>query len=148
MFFNAGDVADKAPDEMAKAEREGELDGFSYHGGLDLRHEGRIRPTSPAADMAIAYMESSIALCTAALATYGGRGTDDRLVPSVRQEAQACGGLGLFLFQMGEEPRGVDHLRQAVSLSRTATPDDDSQLLVCWLNIFGASLGARVNPNL
>jgi len=126
-----GNVARKAPNEMAKAERESReqkrLSGNTpSYGGLDLPPEGHISlPITPAAlsRLCITYMEAAIRICDAALAAAGGRGSlaaDDELrVPSLGLEVETRGYLGISLIILGEEPqRGLELERQAVALMR------------------------------
>jgi len=115
-------VANQAPDEMVKAERESReqesLGGSPSYGGLDLSQEGWVSlPTTPAAlsRLSLAYKEAAVAMCDAALAAAGGRDSptanDKRRVPSLVLEAQVCGHLGGSLYDLGERRRGVELLR-------------------------------------
>ena len=159
-----GNVARKAPNEMAKAERESReqerLSGTTPScGGLDLSQEGHISlPTSPAAlsRLRITYMEAAVALCDSARTAAGGRDSpaaaDERRVPSLGMEAEARGSLGVSLDELGVEPqRSLELLRQAVAMRRrgvqTAAPGDHAleekmSLAVCLLNL-GAVLDFR-----
>ena len=103
-----GSVANQAPDEMVKAERESReqerLGGSPSYWGLDLSQEGWVSlPTNPAAlsRLGTAYNEAAVATCDAALTAAGGRDSptanNERHVPSLVQEAQARGGLGISL---------------------------------------------------
>jgi len=103
-----GIVANQAPEEMAKAERESReqerLGGSPSYWGLDLSQEGWVSlPTNPAAlsRLGTAYNEAAVATCDAALTAAGGRDSptanNERHVPSLVQEAQARGGLGISL---------------------------------------------------
>jgi len=136
-----GDAANKAPSEMVSAEREireqERLGSSPSYGGLDLSQEGRIRlPTTRAAlhKLEFSYHEAAVALCDAALAAAGGRGSpaadDDRLVPKLQVEARARGHLAHCLCRTGEEQRSLGLLRQAVGLwrqvVRTAGPGHDT----------------------
>ena len=152
-------VAKEAPDAMAKAERESrEQDrpsGSPSCGGLDLSQEGRISlPTTRAARsrLGVAYFEAAVAVCEAALAYVGGRGSpaadDERRVPSLRSEAEMRNGLGTSLHSLGERRRGVELVRQAVLPLRrdvfTAAPGSEApqakRMLVIWLSNLGAML--------
>jgi len=124
-------VANQAPGEMAKAERESRdmerLGGSPSYGGLDLSQEGWVSlPTNPAAlsRLGLAYQEAAVTTCDAALTAAGGRDTlaagDQRHVPSLRLEAQVRGRLGASLCELGERQRGVELLGQAVALMRLA----------------------------
>jgi len=126
-----GNVATRAPDEMAKAERESReherLGGSPSYGGLDLSQDGWVSlPTTPAAlsRLSLAYYEAAVATCDSALTTAGGRESpaadDQRRVPSLRVEANARIGLGKGLYVLGERQRGLELLRQAVALLRPA----------------------------
>jgi len=136
-----GNVARKAPNEMAKAERESReqerLSGTTpSYDGIDLSQEGHISlPTSPAAlsRLGITYREATVAICDAALVAAGGRDSpaadDERRVPSLGLEADARGSLGASLDELGVEPqRSLELFRQAVAMRRralqTATPGD------------------------
>ena len=150
-------MAKEAPAEMAKAEREcraqEKLSGcLPSYGGIDLSQEGRIRlPTTPAA-LSLAYNEAAVALCDSALAAAGGRGSraaaNDRLVPTLHEEATARGTLALALEGREERQRRVDLLRQAVALMRqvvrAAPPSPDALEakgeLAGWLHNLGHEL--------
>jgi len=132
-LMECGKVANKAPDEMAKAERQSRdqerLGGSTLsYGGLDLSQEGRVcLPTTPAAlsRLAVAYGEAAVATCDAALAAVGGRdsaaGAAAAGLPSLCLEGDTRGRLGLRLCQLGvERQRGLDLLREAVVLLRRA----------------------------
>jgi len=161
---SCADVAKRAPDEMAKAERESrDQERFSgsppSYGGLDLSQEGRVSlPTSPAAlsRLELTYREASVASCDAALAAVGGRGSPDaddkQLVPSLCFEAATRGYLGICLIDLGEErERGFALIRQAVPLLRkrlrTAASWDDAVLsehsLAGWLCHLGHLLSTH-----
>jgi len=139
-----GAVANFSPVEMAKAEsasrEEERLSGSqSSLGGLDLSQEGWISlPTTPAdlSRLSLAYNEAAVAICDAALEAAGGRGSpaaaDTRRVPTLNDEAQARGSLGLCLGYLGEErERSFDLLRQAAALLRLvvrmAAPGGEAQ---------------------
>jgi len=124
-----GNMANQAPDEMANAEKESRKQerrgGSPSYGGLDLSQEGRINlPTNPAAlsRLGLAYEEAAVATCDAALTAAGGRdsptGNDERRVPLLRLEAETRACLASHLFDLGEEQRGLELLRQAVALLR------------------------------
>jgi len=161
-----GTVAQKAPDEMLKAERESreqERRGGSFpsYGDLDLSQEGRISlPTTPAglSRLELAYYEAAVATCDAALVAAGGRESpaadDDERVPSLDVEAEARGALGGFLYHLGEWQRGLELLRQALALLRQvlqrAAPGCDAldaklslANLLCNLGMVLNSSGAR-----
>jgi len=90
---NCGNVAMRAPGEMAKAEWESrEQEGLNgcppSYGDQDISQEGRISlPTSPASlvRLSLGYNEAALSVCVAALADVGGRdtpaGDDGRRVP-------------------------------------------------------------------
>jgi len=139
-----GSVAKKAPNEMAKAERESReqtrLSGSPpSYGDLDLTQEGHISlPTSPAAlsRLRVSYMEAAVGICDAALVAAGGRDSpaaDDELrVPSLGLEAEMRGSLGVSLNERGVEPqRSLGLFRQAVAMRRrelqTAAPGDHAK---------------------
>jgi len=126
-----GNMANHAPEEMAKAEKESRkqerLGGSPSYGGLDLSREGWVSlPTNPAAvsRLGLAYEEAAVVICDAALTAAGGRDSpaadDERRIPSLRVEAEARACLGSHLFNLGEEQRGSEILRQAVALLRLA----------------------------
>jgi len=128
-LVTCGTVANQAPDEMAKAERESReqerLGGSPLYGGLDLSQEGWVRmPANLAAlsRLGLAYDEAALATCDAALTAVGGRDSptanDERRVPSLVLQAQVRGRLGLCLHDLGERQRGVELLRQAAALLR------------------------------
>jgi len=128
-LFMCGSMAEQGPDEMAKAEsasREQErLSGSRSYGGLDLSQEGRVSlPTTPAtfSRLGLAYKEAALAACEAALAAVGGRDSlavdDERLVPPLGLEAQVRSGLGSDLHALGEQKRGLELLRHALTLLR------------------------------
>jgi len=116
-----GAVAQAAPDQMVNAEmesreRERRSDSPSYGGP-----EGRIRlPTTPAAlsRLCIAYGEAAVAVCENAPADE--RAGYDNLSPSLLEEAQARGALGVYLREEGEQHQSVELARQAVALLRRA----------------------------
>jgi len=94
---------------------------------------GRVSlPTTPTdlSRLGLAYNEAAVATCDAALAAVGGRDSpaadDERSVPSLRNEAEARGLLGVSLHEQGEQQRGSELLRQAVAMMRqgiwTAAP--------------------------
>jgi len=139
VLTGCGDEATVTPGEMAIAERESReqerLSGPPPSDAiLDLSQEGRISlPTAPAAlsRLGLAYFEAAVAICDAALAAPGGRGSPagggDWSVPSLFAEACARGSLGISLFNMGtQRQRSFYLMRQAVGLSRqvlwTAAP--------------------------
>jgi len=148
-----GTVAEAAPGEMVRAERvsreqEGRT-GSPSHGGLDLSQEGRISlPTTAAAltRLSLAYHEAGVAVCDAALAAAGGRGSpaaaDETRVPSLTKEAEARGCLGACLSNLGVQDRGSDLLRQAVALLRQTRSKHgfDPQRLANWLCNLSSSL--------
>jgi len=161
-----GTVAQKAPDEMLKAERESReqerrCGSFPSYGDLDLSQEGRISlPTTPAglSRVELAYKEAAVATCDAALAAAGGRDSpasnDDERVPPLDMEAEARGALGGFLYHLGERQRGWELLRQALALLRQvlqrAAPGYDALQakltlanLLCNLGMVLNSSGAR-----
>jgi len=148
-----GAVAEKAPGEMAGAERESReqerLSGAPPSFGLDLSQERRIRlPTTPAAlsRLGLAYHEAAVATCDAALAAAGGSDSPASegilRVPLLHEEAQARGSLGLCLGNLGEEPQSLELMRQAVALLRlalqSAAPGVDAlgakRALATWLS--------------
>ena len=156
-----GAVAQQAPGEMVKVERESRaqerLDGSTpSHGGPDLSQEGRIcLPTTPAAlsRLGVTYLEATVAACEASFAAAGGRDSpataDGLSVPSLVLEAEARGSLGVCLCNLGEErQRGFALIWQAVALMRravrTAASSDsalgDKRLLAGWLCNLGSSL--------
>jgi len=122
-------VANQAPDDMAKAERESRgqerLGGSPSYGGLDLSQEGWVSlPTNPASlpRLGLAYAEAAVATCDAALTAAGGRDSlaadDEHHVPLLVAEAQVRGRLGTHLHKLGERQRGVELLCEAVALLR------------------------------
>ena len=124
-----GTVAQKAPDEMVKAERESREESrggsFPSYGDLDLSQEGQISlPTTPAglSRVELAYKEAAVATCDAALAAAGGRDSpaadDDEHVPPLHMEAEARGAVGGIVYYLGERQRGSELLRQALALLR------------------------------
>jgi len=153
-----GTLAQKAPGEMAKAEKESReqerLGGSPSYGGFDLSQEGRISlPTIPAAlfRLGLTYNKAAVAICDAALAVVGGRGSpaddDERRVPSLRMEADARSSLGFLLHELGVEPqRSSEMLRQAVALLRRAvrTAEPGFAALQAKLSLAGllSNLGA------
>jgi len=158
-----GSTSGKAPGEMVEAERESReqerLSGPSSYGGLDLSQEGQISlPTTAAALSWLRriYHEAAVAICDAALAEAGGRGSpatdDERHVPSLCVEAEARGSLGDCLHNMGEEQqRSLELFRQAIALRRqgvwTAAPGHDTlsaqRELVDDLTALGSVLKAQ-----
>jgi len=138
-LISCGNVARSAPGEMANAERasreQERISGYPVsYDGLDLSHEGRISlPTTPAAlsRLGLAYNEAAVALCDAAIAAAGGRGSpaanDIGSFPDLPTEARGRGCVGICLYELGEErQRSLELLRQAVALRRqelrTAAP--------------------------
>jgi len=130
-LVTCGNVANQAPGDMANAERESReqerLGGSPSYGGLDLSQEGWVSLlTNPAAlaRLGIAYNEAAVAICDAALTAAGGHDSptanDEQLVPSLRVEAEARSCLASRLFNLGEEQRGLELVRQAVALLRLA----------------------------
>jgi len=161
-LFTCGSLANEAPDEMAKAERESReqerLGGSPSYGGFDLSQEGWVSlPTNRAAlsRLGVAYQEAAVAICDAALIAAGGRDSpaadDQRRVPSLVVEAQVRGGLGISLHDLGEQQRGVELLRQAVALLqmvvrvRNAAPGSDLIGAKQGLAVFLCELGSRRN---
>jgi len=160
-LIRCGIVANQAPGEMATAERESReqerLGGSASYGGLDLSQEGRISlPTTPAtlSRLGLAYNEAAVAICDAALAAAGGRGSpaaaEKRRVPSLLLEANARGLLGGSLHKLDEKPqRSLEILWQAVALLRravqTAAPGFEALqaklALASLLTNMGAMLG-------
>ena len=130
-----GDVARLAPAEMVKVEAEGrEQERRSL--GVDLLLEGRVSlPTTARAtrSMGLAYAQVALAVCDAALAAAGGRGSpaaaDRRRVPSPLAELTARDAAVACLAALDEDPSRVMELtRQLVALSRqmvrTAAPSE------------------------
>jgi len=124
-------MAQKAPNEMAQAEKESReqerRSGSRSYGGLDLSKEGRVRlPTTPDALvlLSLAYNEAALAICDSALAAAGGRDSpaaaDERIVPSLSVEAEARGCPGVCLHELGDRERSLELVRQAVVLMRLA----------------------------
>jgi len=159
-----GNVARKAPNGMAKAERENReqerLSGTTpSYGGLDLSQEGRISlPTSPAAlsRLRITYMEAAVALCDSALVAAGGRDSpaadDDGRVPMLRLEAEARGSLGVSLDELGVGPqRSLELRRQAVALLRremqAVASSDHAQYAERSLAVCLCNLGVRLSSS-
>jgi len=157
-LVGCGTVANHAPDEMVNAERESReqerLGGSPSYRGLDLSQEGWVSlPTTPAAlfRLGLAYHEAAVATCEAALAAAGGRDSpaanDEWHVPSLRLEAQVRGCLGASLHDYGERQRGVELLRQAVTLLRLvvrrAAPGSDHLVAKHGLASFLCELGMR-----
>jgi len=151
-LVTCGNMANHAPEEMAKAEKESRkqerLGGSPSYGGLDLSQEGWVSlPTNPAAlsRLGLAYNEAVVATCDAALRAAGGRDSpasdDERHVPSMRLEAQVRGRLGVRLHELGERQRGVELLRQSAGCGATAASgaEDGSRL-----RPYGNETGARL----
>jgi len=125
-----GAVAEEAPEEMDKAERESrkeeQLSGSPpLYDRLDLSQISL--PTTPRAlsRLGLAYNEAAVATCDAALSDAGGRdsaaGDDFRRVPSLHIEAQARGCLGICLHDLGlKRQRRLELAQQSVALMRQA----------------------------
>jgi len=154
-----GQVANQAPDEMAKAERESREQerhgGSPSYGGLDLSEEGRVSlPTNTAtlSRLSLAYNEAAVATCDAALTATGGRDSpaadDEEIVLSLHMESEARGSLGGFLIVLGEFQRGLELIRQALALLRQAVQRAEpgvvalraKQALATWLCNMGGVL--------
>jgi len=158
-----GVVAQKAPDEVFKAERESReqerLSGPPSYGGLYLSQEGRISlPTTPAAlsRLDLAYYEATVATCDEALRAAGGRDSpataDPWCLPSLLEEANARGSLGYCLHELrkdsSEPQRSLELLRQAVALMRSTVrtanfgvdAEEANRNLAGWLCNLGGTL--------
>jgi len=157
-----GAVAQQAPDEMVKAERESReqerLGGSPSYFGLDLSQEGRIRlPTTPddLSWLEVTYYEAAVVACDAAIEAAGGRDTaaaaDERRVPTLRNEAEARSRLGLSLYEAGEAQSGSELLQQAVALMRqwmlTTAPGSDALQAKLWLAALLSNMAVKLSDH-
>ena len=123
-----GNVAKRAPDEMAKAITESRdmerLCPSPWFAGRDLSQEGVvILPTTPAtlSRLGLCFYQAAVEICDAALAAVGGRSSpaadDERRLPSMNAHAQVCGSLAGSLTALGEDTaRSLALMRQSVAL--------------------------------
>jgi len=134
---NCGRVAQLAPTEMIRMEKEGRAQEERLGSlGVALLLEGRVSlPTTARAtrSMGLAYAEVALAMCDAALAAAGGRGSpaaaDHRRVPSLLAEVTVRDSVVACLAALDEDrPRVMELTRQLVALSRqmvrTAAPSE------------------------
>jgi len=122
-----GKVAGLAPGEMVIAARESRQQERrsgppQSYGGLDLSQEGQVSlPTTVAglSRLELTYHEAAVAICDAALAAAGNRGSGNGSVLTLPVEAQARASLGICLHHMGEErQRSLKALLKSVELLR------------------------------